>query len=460
MRAAVVALAGACVVLGVVPGLLVASLARSGPVAGVDAHNARAASTRHGIVADGRDRGRARPARSDVLRVARKARRRAGADMGRAASSCSRSSRGRAPDSRSRCASCSKRCCAREREIAVRTSGGVVQEVSYSGRVPHLIDERLYAPIVRSALVAARHARRLQTGRLGTYVGYLIALVLVLLAAAKAGPRSDERRLHLPRRAVRRLAARAAPARAHPALEGAAAGTARPVTAAAVSRTATSVGEERGRSCRLGRCLPLGARCCGVERRRCRAARTGCRSRAGSRRRSRHARPRRPARARALRGRRCFVGRCERVFAHGREPRPDDCRVDRGDARARACGRRTRCRDDEPHRHGRRNRGHGGLVEPGARARRRRVRPGRRRRDGAAADRQPRHASGADDDPRGAAARVRGSRPRVSAMGCRRAALARAGARRADLPAACARASGYSSALSRSRSSSSAARLH
>ncbi len=74
-----------------------------------------------------------------------------------------------------------------EREIAERTVGGVVQEVSYSGRVPHLIDERLYAPAVRSALVAARHARRLQTGRLGTYVGYLIALVLVLLAAAKVG---------------------------------------------------------------------------------------------------------------------------------------------------------------------------------------------------------------------------------------------------------------------------------
>ena len=74
-----------------------------------------------------------------------------------------------------------------QREIAVRTAGGVVQEVSYSGRVPQLIDERLYAPAVRSALAAARHARRLQTGRLGTYVGYLIALVLVLLAAAKAG---------------------------------------------------------------------------------------------------------------------------------------------------------------------------------------------------------------------------------------------------------------------------------
>jgi hydrogenase-4 component B len=74
-----------------------------------------------------------------------------------------------------------------QRQITVRVRGGVVQEVSYSGRIPQLIDERLYAPAVRTALVAARHARRLQTGRLGTYVGYLIALVLVLLAAAKAG---------------------------------------------------------------------------------------------------------------------------------------------------------------------------------------------------------------------------------------------------------------------------------
>jgi hydrogenase-4 component B len=74
-----------------------------------------------------------------------------------------------------------------QRQVAVRTAGGVVQEVSYSGRIPQLIDERLYVPAVRAVLGAARYARRLQTGRLGTYVGYLIALVLVLLAAAKAG---------------------------------------------------------------------------------------------------------------------------------------------------------------------------------------------------------------------------------------------------------------------------------
>jgi hydrogenase-4 component B len=74
-----------------------------------------------------------------------------------------------------------------QRQVSVRTEGGVVQEVEYTGRVPQLIDERVYVPAVRLSLRAARHARRLQTGRLGTYVGYLIALVLALLAAAKAG---------------------------------------------------------------------------------------------------------------------------------------------------------------------------------------------------------------------------------------------------------------------------------
>jgi len=74
-----------------------------------------------------------------------------------------------------------------EREIAVRTSAGVIQEVSYSGRVPHLLDERLFRPAVALGLDAAHHARRLQTGRLGTYVAYLIALVLFLLAAVKVG---------------------------------------------------------------------------------------------------------------------------------------------------------------------------------------------------------------------------------------------------------------------------------
>jgi hydrogenase-4 component B len=74
-----------------------------------------------------------------------------------------------------------------EREIAVRASGGVVQEVSYTGRVPHLIEERFYGPITRAGLEAAAQARRLQTGRLSTYVAYLILTVVVVLAAARLG---------------------------------------------------------------------------------------------------------------------------------------------------------------------------------------------------------------------------------------------------------------------------------
>jgi hypothetical protein len=74
-----------------------------------------------------------------------------------------------------------------EREIEVRMRTGVVQHVAYRGRVPHLFDVHLYRPAHRLALVAAAHARRLQSGRLGLYVAYLIALVVVLLAAARVG---------------------------------------------------------------------------------------------------------------------------------------------------------------------------------------------------------------------------------------------------------------------------------
>ena len=74
-----------------------------------------------------------------------------------------------------------------QREIIVRSEGGVLQSVEYRGRVPHLIDERVYRPVVRVSLASAAHARRLQSGSLGTYVAYLIGLVVVLLAAARIG---------------------------------------------------------------------------------------------------------------------------------------------------------------------------------------------------------------------------------------------------------------------------------
>ncbi len=74
-----------------------------------------------------------------------------------------------------------------QREISVQSKGGVLQKVSYSGHVPHLIDDHLYAPLERVSLAAAAQARRLQSGSLGTYVVYLAGLVLVLLAAARLG---------------------------------------------------------------------------------------------------------------------------------------------------------------------------------------------------------------------------------------------------------------------------------
>ena len=74
-----------------------------------------------------------------------------------------------------------------QREIETTTRNGVVQHVSYVGQVPHLIEVHLYRPVNERALLAASWARRLQSGRLGTYVGYLIGLVVVLLVAVRVG---------------------------------------------------------------------------------------------------------------------------------------------------------------------------------------------------------------------------------------------------------------------------------
>ena len=75
-----------------------------------------------------------------------------------------------------------------QREIETTTSGGIVQEVSYAGRVPHLIDTHLYRPVTeRSAARGAPGPVALQSGRLGAYVLYLIGLVVVLLLAVRIG---------------------------------------------------------------------------------------------------------------------------------------------------------------------------------------------------------------------------------------------------------------------------------
>jgi hydrogenase-4 component B len=74
-----------------------------------------------------------------------------------------------------------------ERDVEVRRTGGLVQEVRHFSEVHHLFDAWLYAPLQRSALRGATVARRLQSGSLRAYAGYLLVLVAALLALARLG---------------------------------------------------------------------------------------------------------------------------------------------------------------------------------------------------------------------------------------------------------------------------------
>ena len=72
-------------------------------------------------------------------------------------------------------------------EVDAVTRDGVLREVRHRASVPHLFDTVLYAPVVRAALAGAAGARRLQSGSLRLYLGYLVGLVVLLLALARAG---------------------------------------------------------------------------------------------------------------------------------------------------------------------------------------------------------------------------------------------------------------------------------
>jgi hydrogenase-4 component B len=73
------------------------------------------------------------------------------------------------------------------REVRVIASSGVVEALAYQAEVPHLFDTLLYGPVSRGALRGARIARRVQSGSLRTYLIYLLALLGVLLALARTG---------------------------------------------------------------------------------------------------------------------------------------------------------------------------------------------------------------------------------------------------------------------------------
>ncbi len=73
------------------------------------------------------------------------------------------------------------------REVEVVEQGGLVARVTYSSEIPSLADAQLYEPAIRAGLRGASVARRLQTGNVRTYALYLLALVLGLLALVRTG---------------------------------------------------------------------------------------------------------------------------------------------------------------------------------------------------------------------------------------------------------------------------------
>ncbi len=73
------------------------------------------------------------------------------------------------------------------REIDTVREHGLVQSVLYRGEIPHLFDTVLYGPLRRSALTGARVARRIQSGSVRAYAAYLLALMLGLLLLVRTG---------------------------------------------------------------------------------------------------------------------------------------------------------------------------------------------------------------------------------------------------------------------------------
>ncbi len=74
-----------------------------------------------------------------------------------------------------------------EREIAVELHPGTPfpRAVRYRGEVSHVIDERLYGPLLRASVAAAQLVRRIQSGSLQAYLAYAVVALVVLLLVAR-----------------------------------------------------------------------------------------------------------------------------------------------------------------------------------------------------------------------------------------------------------------------------------
>jgi hypothetical protein len=63
----------------------------------------------------------------------------------------------------------------------------LVRSAQHSSEVPHLFDEVLFRPALRSVLAANRVVRRMQSGSLRAYLAYLLVTLTVLLAIVRLG---------------------------------------------------------------------------------------------------------------------------------------------------------------------------------------------------------------------------------------------------------------------------------
>jgi hydrogenase-4 component B len=73
------------------------------------------------------------------------------------------------------------------REVEAVRAGGQLQAIRYRGEIPHLFDTLLYGPVQRGALAGALVARRLQSGSVRAYAAYLLVLLLGLLVLVRVG---------------------------------------------------------------------------------------------------------------------------------------------------------------------------------------------------------------------------------------------------------------------------------
>jgi hypothetical protein len=73
----------------------------------------------------------------------------------------------------------------REVEVVYHGASPLPRLVRYRGRVPALVEERLYQPVRTGVLWAASHVRVIQNGSVQTYLLYMIAVLGLLLVVAR-----------------------------------------------------------------------------------------------------------------------------------------------------------------------------------------------------------------------------------------------------------------------------------